>query len=148
MDIGIPQIALALSILGGGLGLAGYLQKKYAPRELTGLKEDYTKTCAELATRIQALEIKINPIWRVIEEQAFKGLKSNPDPTHVERDRLIDKYLSGQRLSRDEARFLARGFMSINEGKETGNKGLAVLGLAVLASKYSNDIEDMLKADG
>lgn len=100
-----------------------------------------------MAQRVTSLETKVEPIWNVISEQAFKGLKSNPDPTHIERDRLIDKYLNGQRLLREEARFLARSFMAINEGKESGNKGLAVLGLAVLASKYSAEIEDMLKPE-
>lgn len=63
----------------------------------------------------------------------------------MERDRLIDKYLGGRKLTADEARFLAQEFMDINEGKGTGNKGLAVLGLAVLASKYAAEIQDMLK---
>lgn len=105
------------------------------------------KFAYSMVQRVTSLETKVEPIWSVISEQAFKGLKSNPDPTHIERDRLIDKYLSGRKLTREDARFLAKSFMGINEGKEAGNKGLAVLGLAVLASKYGSEIEDMLRPE-
>lgn len=127
MNIGAPEIALTLAVISAGVAVLGYTQK----RDVLG--------------RLVALETKVEPIWKVIEQEVFKGLRSNPDSTHIERDRLIDKYLSRVRLSRDEARYLAQEFIKINEGKGAGNKGLAVLGLAVLASKYGDDIEDMLR---
>jgi len=147
MEVGKSEVSIVVAVLGLLIGALNHLKSRYNGTELTELKDELVKECSGLRDRVYALEIKVGPFWKVIEEQTLKGLKPNPDPTHVERDRLIDKYLSGSRLSREEARCLARGFMGINEGKESGNKGLAVLGLAVLAAKYSSEIEDMLRPE-
>lgn len=154
MDL-IVKIGILASCIGGLLGIVSFFQRRYTPVALANLKTELTKlindsiqgveeSAASQRGDVEVLKKQMGLFWSVLEKQMSTLLHS---PHRPDLDKLLDKNISRQRLTRQEAEDLVDLLYKFTEsGELTSDEiGFAMVLIATTVGKYELD-EGLLEA--
>ena len=141
MDFDITSVAALVGLV---LGLLSLIDKYYGTvnsikTRIAKIEEIVKSPNAGLESRLAALETKIGPFWRVLEENLVNLLRK---PTHFTLDELLDAYRDTKgNLSEDRLSLLKCELLSAKEEAQK-NSDIHLLGYVLMLGVVEAKLEE------
>lgn len=131
MQITLGHVTLILAIIGCTVSYLSYRKKQYVPSEIVELKGEL----AQVQSDVAVIQKQVGLFWSLLEKNMSQLLHS---PHRPKLDRLLEKNISGEGLSRQEAVQLVGLLQKLIDGGELARDeaSWATLLMAVTVAKY------------